>query len=134
MNHLKTSGSISKLASFTGTIDYPLMNDYMFRSVMQSNENVLKGLLCSLLHLNPNDIWSVQILNPIELGKRISDKDFILDIKILMNNNTSINLEMQVNNRYNWPERSLVYLSRLFDGLNAGEAYKAVKLHSRSEF
>lgn len=127
MNHLKTSGSISKLASFTGTIGYPLMNDYMFRSVMQSNENVLKGLLCSLLHLNPNDIWSVQILNPIELGKKISDKDFILDIKILMNNNTSINLEMQVNNRYNWPERSLVYLSRLFDGLNAGEAYKAVK-------
>ena len=127
MNHLKTSGSISKLASFTGTIGYPLMNDYMFRSVMQSNENVLKGLLCSLLHLNPNDIWSVQILNPIELGKKISDKDFILDIKILMNNNTSINLEMQVNNRYNWPERSLVYLSRLFDGLNTGEAYKAVK-------
>lgn len=127
MNHLKTSGSISKLASFTGTIGYPLMNDYMFRSVMQSNENVLIGLLCSLLHLNPNDIWSVQILNPIELGKKISDKDFILDIKILMNNNTSINLEMQVNNRYNWPERSLVYLSRLFDGLNAGEAYKAVK-------
>ena len=127
MNILKNSGSISKLASFTGTIGYPLMNDYMFRSVMQSNENVLKGLLCSLLHLNPNDIWSVQILNPIELGKKISDKDFILDIKILMNNNTSINLEMQVNNRYNWPERSLVYLSRLFDGLNAGEAYKAVK-------
>ena len=127
MNHLKTSGNVSKLASFTGTIDYPLMNDYMFRSVMQSNENVLKGLLCSLLHLNPDDIWSVQILNPIELGKKISDKDFILDIKILMNNNTSINLEMQVNNQYNWPERSLVYLSRLFDGLNAGESYKAVK-------
>ena len=67
MNHLKTSGSISKLASFTGMIGYPLMNDYMFRSVMQSNENVLKGLLCSLLHLNPNDIWSVQFLNPFEL-------------------------------------------------------------------
>ncbi len=127
MNILKNSGSISKLASFTGTIDYPLMNDYMFRSVMQSNENVLKSFLCSLLHLNPDDVWSVQILNPIELGKKISDKDFILDIKILMNNNTSINLEMQMNNQYNWPERSLVYLSRLFDGLNAGDTYKAVK-------
>ena len=66
-------------------------------------------------------------LNPIELGKKISDKDFILDIKILMNNNTSINLEMQVNNQYNWPERSLVYLSRLFDGLNAGDTYRTVK-------
>ena len=127
MNILKNSGSISKPASFTGTIDYPLMNDYMFRSVMQSNENVLKSFLCSLLHLNPDDVWSVQILNPIELGKKISDKDFILDIEILMNNNTSINLEMQVNNQYNWPERSLVYLSRLFDGLNAGDTYRTVK-------
>ena len=127
MNILKNSGSISKLASFTGTIDYPLMNDYMFRSVMQSNENVLKSFLCSLLHLNPDDVWSVQILNPIELGKKISDKDFILDIKILMNNNTSINLEMQVNNQYNWPERSLTYLCRSFDNLNSGIPYKNVK-------
>ena len=118
---------MSGFAAFNGAIDYPLMNDYMFRSVMQSNENVLKGLLCSLLHLNPDDVRKVQILNPIELGKKISDKDFILDIKILMNSSTAVNLEMQVNNQYNWPERSLVYLSRLFDGLNTGEAYKAVK-------
>ncbi|MEY8521903.1 Rpn family recombination-promoting nuclease/putative transposase [bacterium 1XD8-76] len=127
MNHLKNSDSMLKLASFTGTIDYPLMNDYMFRSVMQSNENVLKGLLCSLLRLDPNNVQTVQILNPIELGKKISDKEFILDIKVLMNDNTAINLEMQINNQYNWPERSLVYLSRLFDGLNAGESYRAVK-------
>ncbi len=127
MNDLKNSDSVSGLASFTGAIDYPLMNDYMFRSVMQSNENVLKGLLCSLLRLNPDDIQSVQVLNPIELGKKISAKDFFLDIKILMNNNTAINLEMQVNNKYDWPERSLVYLSRLFDNLNTGEFYKTVK-------
>ncbi len=127
MNNLKNSDSMPKLASFTGAIDYPLMNDYMFRSVMQSNKNVLKGLLCSLLHLDPANVREVQILNPIELGKKISDKEFILDIKILMNNNTVINLEMQMNNQYNWPERSLVCLSRLFDNLNAGEAYKTVK-------
>lgn len=127
MNHLKNSDSMPKLASFTGAIDYPLMNDYMFRSVMQSNENVLKGLLCSLLHLDPDTVRAVQILNPIELGKKIGDKEFILDIRILMNNHTAINLEMQINNEYNWSERSLVYLSGLFDGLNAGESYKAVK-------
>ncbi len=127
MNNLKNSDSMPKLASFTGAIDYPLMNDYMFRSVMQSNKNVLKELLCFLLHLDPANVREVQILNPIELGKKISDKEFILDIKILMNNNTVINLEMQMNNQYNWPERSLIYLSRLFDSLNAGEAYKTVK-------
>lgn len=127
MDNLKNTGIVPELASFTGAIDYPLTNDYIFRSVMQCNENVLKGFLCSLLRLNPDDIWSVKVLNPIELGKKLNDKDFILDIKILMNNNTSINLEMQVNNQYNWPERSLVYLSRLFDGLNVGENYKFVK-------
>ncbi len=127
MNNLKNLGCISEPIPFTGIIDYPLTNDYMFRSVMQSNENVLKELLCSLLRLNSDDIRSVQILNPIELGKKIDNKDFILDIKILMNNNSAINLEMQMNNQYNWPERSLVYLSRLFDNLNAGESYKTVK-------
>ena len=38
MNNLKNSLNVSALASMTGAIDYPLMNDYMFRSVMQSNE------------------------------------------------------------------------------------------------
>ena len=59
MNNLKNSDSMPKLASFTGAIDYPLMNDYMFRSVMQSNKNVLKGLLCSMLHLDPANVWEV---------------------------------------------------------------------------
>ena len=127
MTNLTNSANMPEPALLTGKIDYPLMNDYMFRSVMQSSEKVLKGLLCALLRLNSEDVWTVQILNPIELGKKISDKEFILDIKILMNNNTAINLEMQVNNQYNWPERPLVYLSRLFDGLNKGETYRAVK-------
>ena len=37
----------------TGKIDYTLMNDYMFRAVLQENEKVLKGLVSSLLYLNP---------------------------------------------------------------------------------
>lgn len=115
------------LSTFSGTIDYPLMNDYMFRSVMQSNKKVLTGLLCSLLHLDPGDIRSVEVLNPIELGKTIENKDFFLDIKILMNDNTVINLEMQLQNEYNWPERSLIYLCRLFDHLNSGDDYVQIK-------
>ena len=127
MKKQDTSGQTDYLSAYSGTIDYPLMNDYMFRSVMQSNKNVLKGLLCSLLHLQPEDILSVEILNPIELGKTIQDKDFFLDIKILMNDSTVVNLEMQVHNEYNWSERSLVYLCRLFDNLNSGMDYGQVK-------
>lgn len=40
MRNLLNSGSMHVSESFTGAIDYPLMNDYMFRSVMQSNGNV----------------------------------------------------------------------------------------------
>ena len=55
----------------TGPIDYGMTNDYMFRSVLQRNTTVLKGLICSMLHLSPDDVSSVVITNPIELGEDI---------------------------------------------------------------
>ena len=110
-----------------GNIDYCLTNDYMFRAILQQNKSVLKALVCSLLHLQPGDITTLEIMNPIELGKQIDSKDFILDIKICLNNNTLINLEMQVENQHNWEERSLYYLCRTFDNLNRGEEYLETK-------
>lgn len=67
------------------------------------------------------------ITNPIELGKTITDKEFILDIRIELNEKTVIDLEMQVVNEGNWPERSLCYLCRAFDNLNKGDDYTGVK-------
>lgn len=107
----------------TGPLPYPLTNDYLFRALLQENTYVLKGLICSLLHLKPSEIISVEITNPIILGKAISDKEFILDIHIILNNNAHVNLEMQVINDGNWRERSLGYLCRTFDNLNRGDDY-----------
>lgn len=84
---------------------------------------MLKGLICSVLHLSPDYVRSVTITNPILLGKDLSRKTFFLDINILLNDNTVINLEMQVENLGNWPERSLGYLCRSFDSLNRGDDY-----------
>jgi predicted transposase/invertase (TIGR01784 family) len=109
----------------TGTIDYRFTNDYMFRAILQKNERVLNALVCALLHLDSNDIQSIYITNPIELGKSIDSKSFILDISVLMNNNTNINLEMQVQQQPHWTERSLSYLCRSFDQLYSGEEYSA---------
>lgn len=125
LNNVPVS-SLSFLSA-TGKIDYTLMNDYMFRRVMERNQNVLKGLLCALLHLNPKDILSLEILNPIDLGAAIDTKDYYLDIKISLNNHSFINLELQVRNEHNWQERSLVYLCRLFDNLQIGDDYTEVK-------
>ena len=80
----------------TGPIPYGMTNDYMFRTVLQRNNYVLKGLICSLLHLDPDEVTSVQITNPIEPGDTADDKEFILDIHVLLNNHAVINLEMQM--------------------------------------
>ena len=106
-----------------GEIDYTFLNDYMFRSILQKSNRVLKALVCVLLKLSPEEVTSVEITNPIELGKSIDDKKFILDIKVKINNADLLNLEMQLINYKDWPERSLQYLCRTYDSLLSGEDY-----------
>ena len=107
-----------------GVIEYNMTNNYMFRYILQKNEKVLTGLICSLLHLKPQQIKSIEITNPIDLAGDVTGKEFILDINILLNDDTLINLEMQVANEHNWPERSLMYLCRSFDQLYRGQRYE----------
>ncbi len=116
-----------KLQTATGKIDYQMTNDYMFHAALQKNPKVLKSLVCSLLRLRLQEIRSIQIINPIILGEAVDEKTFILDINIVLNDNTLINLEMQVENLYNWEERSLSYLCRTFDQLQKGEEYSSAK-------
>ena len=119
-----TSGNRSEtFRTASGAIEFGFTNDYMFRIVMQRNIPVLEGLICSLLHLRPEDVSSVVITNPILEGGAYNSKEFILDIEIILNNNILLNLEMQILNEHNWPERSLSYLCRRFDQLAKGEDY-----------
>ena len=111
----------------TGKLYHVLTNDYLFRALLQENNDVLKGLMCSVLHLSPDSVKSVTITNPILLGKELGRKTFFLDINVLLNDDTLINIEMQVANLGNWPERSLGYLCRSFDSLNKGDDYIDVK-------
>lgn len=118
---------MNTLKNASGKIDYTMTNDYMFHVVLQENEKVLKGLICSLLHLKPCDIKSVVVLNPIEPGQSVDDKSFVLDVKVLLNNATVINIEMQVLRQAFWNDRSLLYLCRTFSNLKSGENYTKVK-------
>lgn len=110
-----------------GAIPYGMTNDYMFRAVLQTNNKALRGLICSLLHLQQEEVLSVEITNPIILGESVRNKEFRLDINVKLNNHTLINLEMQVAVRLNWPSRSVSYLCRSFDMLNHGQDYSEIK-------
>ena len=111
----------------TGPLPFALTNDYFFKAFLQENNVILKHLICALLHLDLKDILTVEITNPILLGKQIHSKTFVLDIRLLLNDHTLINLEMQVAKFDYWPERSLSYLCRNFDSLNKGEYYNQTK-------
>jgi len=130
MNQFQPSAKIfgkSVLPPSSGTLAIPMTNDYLFRALLQRNNEVLKGLISALLHLSPSDISSAVIMNPIELGSSIDNKTFILDIKVSMNNAAIIHLEMQVINEHNWIDRSLSYLCRNFDQLRAGNKFQEVR-------
>lgn len=121
--HIKST----ELRDASGPLPYSMTNDYLFRAVLQSNNKVLRGLICSLLHLSGQQVISVEITNPVILGEAVTDKEFRLDINVILNNHTLINLEMQIANRLNWRERSVMYLCRSFDRLNRGQDYLDAK-------
>lgn len=123
----ETQTPVSSYKNAAGAIKFNMTNDYMFRVVSQKCPNAAKGISCAVLHLDPSTVQSAEIQNPIELGNHIEDKDFVLDIMVLLNNSTIINLEMQVINEHNWQERSLSYLCRSFDQLYQGEEFTWVK-------
>ena len=122
----KESNNCNLLTLPSGKLRYKLTNDYMFRAVFQKNENALKGLLSALLSIPKNEIKEVTILNPIILGETIDDKTCILDLHIRLNNNELINIEMQVEDLGNWPERSITYLGRSFDQVKSGGDYSDI--------
>lgn len=112
--------------SASGRLPYSLTNDYMFRAVLQENNAVLKHLIAALLDIPYEDISSCVITNPIVLGESFQDKTVIMDVRILLNHDRLINLEMQMGALAFWPNRSLLYLCRLFSNLGKGSDYDQI--------
>jgi len=110
----------------TGKIEYNLTNDYIFKAVFQESSTALTGLVSSIIMMPPEKIM-VEVSNPIVLGKSITSKDFYLDLLVIVNGKDRLNLEMQITDYGDWPERSFSYSIRAFDDLKVGEEYRNTK-------
>ncbi len=110
----------------TGPVAIPMTNDYLFKALLQENHRVLKFLISSLLHMKPGKIRNIEVVNPIILGEAVNDKQIVLDVNVSFNNGTLLDLEMQVVNYRDWPERSLFYACRNYTKLAQGKAYDSV--------
>ena len=106
-----------------------MTNDLLFHLLLQDPDmaDILKGLISSFQDIEFDEINSVIVQNPISFGETINSKTMVLDVKAILNNNSIVNLEMQVINCGDWPERSLSYLCRCFDNIESGQGYDSVK-------
>ena len=111
----------------TGNLPFRMTNDFLFKFLLQSDTSALMAIISAFYNIELENIKSVTVENPILLTDNVSAKEMILDIKALMNDDTIVNLEMQVINYHDWPERSLSYLCRSFDNLSKGLEYNDVK-------
>ena len=111
----------------SGELTVKMTNDYLFRALLQSDNEVLKALLASVLHMDKRDICSARVTNPILLGEHIDDRTYILDVSVVLNDRAHIDLEMQVVKETWWADRSLLYICRSYDRMNRGSAYINVK-------
>ena len=117
----------AQLSQMRGKLPYKLTNDYLFHAVFQTNKRVLKELLAAILHLDSSHIRELEVLNPILLGETINEKTCILDLFLMMNDNTRINIEMQVTSTDYYTDRALLYACRAYDNLKQGEEYQKLK-------
>jgi len=103
-------------------------NDYVFKRIFGhvGNEEITKGLLNSILDTKVKEINLEG--NTILERDLIDDKLGILDIKAVLNNTVSCDIEMQVAYEEDIEKRLIYYWSRMFDlNIKKGEDYRALK-------
>ena len=92
------------------------------------DEKARIGFLSAMLKLNPAEIKETQMLNTNLRKQSEKEKLGILDVRILMNNNTEIDIEIQLAVMNIWADRALFYLAKMYtEQISAGEDYTVFK-------
>ena len=104
-----------------------LKYDYLFRYLMQ-NPLVRRHFVSDVLDIPTEEIRSVRLASPFLWKRFFRQKQGILDILLLLNGDTKINIELQIKIIRYWDRRSLFYLSKTFaEDLLLGEKYTKLK-------
>lgn len=106
----------------------PITNDYIFKKIFskKGNESILKDFLIAILEI---PIEKVELQAEVTLEKQLEQNKLgRLDILAILNDNTVVNVEVQMLNPNNCVKRTLYYWSgNYYNNLTAGENYRRVK-------
>ena len=104
----------------------PPKMDFVFKRIFgnENHPNVLISFLNAVL--NPVDpIQSVELKDTTIEKSHVEDKYSRLDVRATTNNGEHINIEIQLDNKYNMIKRSLYYWSKLYESqLESGNDYQ----------
>ena len=92
------------------------------------NPKIRKGFIAGILKKTPEEITET-ILLPAETRRDYADEKLsILDVKVLLADDTRMDLEMQVAYFGSWDKRVLFYLSKLYtEQIQKGDDYEKLK-------
>lgn len=93
-----------------------------------AHEKVRKQFLSDVLDIPIGEISSVRIISPFLRRRFRRQKQGILDIALVLNDGTKIDIEMQVRRQKYWIRRNLYYLAKMYtDDLMIGEHYDRLR-------
>ena len=101
--------------------------DFAFKELMR-DETVRKGFLSAVLGIKDTDIKKTVLLNTNLPKIHEDEKQGILDVRLTMNNNTEIDIEIQVAYMKAWADRSTFYVSKmLVEQVGINKKYSNIK-------
>lgn len=104
-----------------------LKNDFAFKELMR-NETVRTHFISAVLDIPPEEIRSVQLENPFLSKRSRKEKLGILDVRVLLNNESKIDIELQIRCINCWDKRSLFYLTKMYtEDFSMGKQYNKLK-------
>ena len=100
-----------------------LKRDYSFKEIFR-NEIIRKYFISDVLEIPLEEIRSVRLHNTFLWTRHKMQKQGILDVMMVLNDNSKMNIELQIRAEADWDKRSLFYLSKMFVAdLRRGEKY-----------
>lgn len=101
--------------------------DFSFKQLML-NEKVRKYFISDVLGIPVERIRSVRLSNPFLWKRYPRQKQGILDVKVELNDDSRVNVELQLRMVADWDRRSLFYLAKMYtEDLLIGERYHKLK-------
>lgn len=105
----------------------PPKSDVAFKELMR-NEIVRRHFISQVLGIPLEEIRNIWLENTYLSRRSRWEKEGILDVRLLLNNDCRINIELQIKEVPAWDKRSLFYLSKMYaEGAHTGEEYGRLK-------